>query len=144
MPDVSRDSRDATATEILHELALRPTPENPSGPLRAAVASIASIVATNRIAAHLDNTELGEQLHGAANAALEELLDDFCGTPPHPRHFGLAIATELAAMAETMSDGPARTDFLGAARTAATKSFTFSPQGSDPMPALDRNIALRR
>lgn len=135
-------NRSAVTTELLHWVAEHPRPEPVNGLVASAVSAIASVVATNRVAAYLEDRDLAEQVHAAANAALAELIDDFCGTPPRPHHLGITIAVDLVRIAEAMVDGPARADFVAAGRAAAMKSFGDSPTASDPMPALEARIVL--
>jgi hypothetical protein len=56
--------------------------------------------------------DLSRQLHGSASASIDRVLDDYCGTPPHPPHgmywpwpspppWVFAIAAELNRIANT-------------------------------------------
>src|SRR4029453_419343 len=51
----------------------------------------------------------GVRAGGGSGKALAEFLDDFCGTPPHPRPHVAGTIALLAAFGEGLEDGAYRT-----------------------------------
>jgi len=70
-----------------------------------ATSFLTSIVALKQVASHLDGE--GRVFDRAADQALEEMLDEFCGTPPHipPRPWPLLVGVELIAFARALPEG---------------------------------------
>jgi len=64
-----------------------------------------SIITMKQVASQLNGE--GRSFERAADRALEEILDEFCGTPPHfpPRPWPLLVGIELIAFARALPEG---------------------------------------
>jgi hypothetical protein len=71
-----------------------------------------SLIAMKQVASHLGGESRG--FERAADQALEDLLDDFCGTPPHipPSPWPFAIGVELIAFARALPEGELRNTII--------------------------------
>jgi hypothetical protein len=84
------------------------------------VDALASAVAVRALAAGMPHGPGRSQLRGSADAAIQQILDDYCGTPPRlvpwpwpgPPPWVFAIALQLTAMANTMEEGAMRNGLL--------------------------------
>jgi hypothetical protein len=88
---------------------------DPWGPPYGPVASLVNAVNVKALAATVSGPAR-QQLEVSANAAIEQILDDYCGTPPRvypwpwpgPPPWVYVIASELNAIANTMEAGRLR------------------------------------
>jgi len=83
-------------------------------PWRPAMAAsfFTSLIAMKQVASHLGSE--GRAFNQAVDQAIEDLLDDFCGTPPHipPSPGPLAVGVELIAFARALPEGELRNTIL--------------------------------
>jgi len=88
----------------------------------AAVSYIMSALSMKEIASHVKGA-LQQQMAQDAESAIEQFLDDFCGTPPGkipwhwpgPPPWNTALASELAMVANTLQEGALRASLLSVA-----------------------------
>ncbi len=120
--ELSRTGTPATETTALH-----PQPQ----PWRSgAVSYLVTAVSMKEIAAQTRGN-LQEQLTQNADAAIDQFLDDFCGTPPSkipwhwpgPPPWNSVLAAELAMVANTLQSGFMRTELLSLAGRIIEKGF---------------------
>jgi len=84
------------------------------------VNALVNAVAVRALAATMPHGAARNQLRASADAAIQQVLDDYCGTPPRlvpwpwpgPPPWVFTIASQLTATANTMSAGPMRENLL--------------------------------
>jgi hypothetical protein len=87
-------------------------------------------IALKQVAANLLD---GQAITAAADQAIAQWEDDYCGTPPHPLP-SLALAASLAAFAGSLQPGDLQTAIQEEASRLARKAF-------GPVPATDSPAA---
>ena len=91
-----------------------------TSPARQAVALLVSAATAKETAAAMSDKSHAKQIAASADAAISEVLDDYCGTPPRkvpwpfpgPPPWVWEIASELTAAANTFQEGALRTSLL--------------------------------
>lgn len=89
-------------------------------PAQQAVALLISAATTKETASAMSDKELAKQIVASADAAISEVMDDYCGTPPRkvpwpfpgPPPWVWEIASELTAAANTLQAGSLRTSLV--------------------------------
>ena len=95
----------------------------------------------HELAKHVSNQAVGNQLIASADAAFPAFLDDYCGTPPRRIPWPwpdwppwvIALASELAAVANTYPAGAFREGLIGMAGRVAEKGLAGSTAGAYPV-----------
>lgn len=90
------------------------------GPAQQAVALLISAATAKETASAMADKELAKQIVASADAAISEVMDDYCGTPPRkvpwpfpgPPPWVWEIASELTAVANTFQAGSLRTNLV--------------------------------
>jgi hypothetical protein len=87
-----------------------------------ATSFLTSLIALKQVASHLDGE--GRAFERAADRALEEMLDEFCGTAPHvpPRPWPLVVGVELIAFARSLPDGELKSRIIAIGGTVVQRS----------------------
>lgn len=104
-----------------HFAAMSATQIGPWPPHFASVALV-STLSLKRAASKLPDGQTQRELSAAADQAIAELVDDFCGTPPHPIP-ALMLASVLAAFAEDLEKGELQAAILQEAGRIAEKGL---------------------
>jgi hypothetical protein len=108
---------------------LRPPDHGPGPrPWAAAVSGLAEAASLKLTAASLPEGDLRDQLQAGAARSIEDILDHWCGTRrrwpwPGPPSWAIAIAAELAAMADSRQAGFLRDELLRIAGQALLRPF---------------------
>ena len=84
-------------------------------------------IALKQVAANLPE---GDALASAADQAIADWEDDYCGTPPRPLPT-LALAVSLAAFAGTLQAGNLQTAIQEEAGRIAQKAFAVTPAATE-------------
>ena len=97
-------------------------------PWAAAVSGLAEAANLKLTAASLPAGDLRSQLQAAAARSIDDILDDWCGTRrpwpwPGPPPWAIAIAAEVAAMADSRQAGFLRDELLRIAGQALLRPF---------------------
>ncbi|MGH9714014.1 MAG: hypothetical protein ACRD5M_12025 [Candidatus Acidiferrales bacterium] len=112
-----------------HNLMLQPRSADPQpSPWRTDAGNVAehavllliSAATAKETASAVANKETANQINASAENAINEVLDDFCGTPPRnvpwpfpgPPPWVWEIASQLSAAANTLQEGSLRTSLL--------------------------------
>jgi hypothetical protein len=98
-------------------------------PLKSAVAEFVQAAQAKELAARLPASQRSAATKGA-DAAIEMLLDEWCGTPPRrhpwpwpgPPPWTWQIVSALSFLAHSLEAGPLREELLGIASQAAAKA----------------------
>ena len=123
-------------TEDPYPTQLRaPLEPNPS-PWMAAVSALVAAAGVLQQAENLQEKapDLSRQLNTSASASIERVLDDYCGTPPHPPHgmywpwpspppWIFAIAAELNRIANTAEAAGMQAKLLDVAGQVLQRGF---------------------
>jgi hypothetical protein len=88
--------------------------------------------AIQQIASKLPDGQAKRELVSATQQTIMDWEDEYCGTPPRPRHL-LDLASELVNYAETLGDGALRTTILQEAGQIAQKAFGAAAISADRM-----------
>jgi len=105
-------------------------------PWRAAAAYILSALTIRDAAEKLADTRLRSNIAQQVNSALEQFIDDYCGTPPHPRPWPWAgpvpyvfpLVSELTLIANTLAPGMLKTSLEQISTTVLEKGFAGAPR----------------
>ena len=66
----------------------------------------------------------------AGNSSIAKIMDDFCGTPPHPLPWWLLTAADMGTLGENMASGALRDNVLLAAGILVQKSLGIGATGA--------------
>jgi hypothetical protein len=111
--DVSPANED-TPSGITKAVTRRERPRN-DAPSPDALAFLISAVAAKEAASPMKNQEAAGQIRSAADAAISQFVDDYCGTPwpfPGPPPWVAELATQLTWTANNVQTGGLRTGLL--------------------------------
>jgi hypothetical protein len=107
-----------------------PAHEHGARPRAAAVSGLAQAARVKRIAASLSGSDLRSQLEAGAARFIEGILDEWCGgrgprgrLGPCPQAQAIAIAAEVAAMANALPAGFLRDELFRIAGQALVRPF---------------------
>ena len=120
------------------EIGSGPWPWEPQGGFREiqAIGSVLSAVSLRAAASGMPEGPQKTAFERAMNARIAELIDDYCGTPPHhspypgPTHFGYAVAAGLSFIAGTMREG----GLQAAVENAALRALERVALNPQPLP----------
>jgi hypothetical protein len=99
-------------------------------PVDVATAGVVGLISLKQVAVRVPNEKVRAEMLAGIDRALTALIDDYCGTPPHPHWLGsqadvVTLVGNLGATAETYPDAAMREGILDvAARIAVTASAT--------------------
>ena len=88
-----------------------------------AVALLLSGIGAKLTALRLKDATLRSEMVSAAEQALADWEDDFCGTPPHPYPWVFVTAVELVTFANSLPQGPLQAEVIRVAGQLIQKSF---------------------
>jgi hypothetical protein len=94
----------------------------PWPPPRLVSTGLVAAVIQKRTASRLLDGQMQRELSSAADRTIDELVDEFCGTPPRPLPV-LMLASELAAFAEDLEEGGLRTTILEETSRIVQRAF---------------------
>jgi len=119
-----------------HEPPSTPHPGGGGGwhdPIAQAGALVLSGIALKQVAAKMPALQapVGQALTSAADQAMSDWEDDYCGTPPRPLPT-LALAVSLAAFASTLQAGGLQTAIQHEASRIAQRAFAPAQQAGSP------------
>jgi hypothetical protein len=106
-----------------------PLPNGPSPrPWAAAVSGLAEAANVKQIAASLPQGDARSQLEAGAARSIDDILDHWCGTHgawpwPGPPPWAIAIAAEVATLANSHQAGCLRDELLGIAGQVLLRPF---------------------
>jgi hypothetical protein len=107
-----------------------PVHEHGGRPRAAAVSGLAQAARVKRIAASLPGSDLRSQLEAGAARSIEDILDEWCGgcgpgcrLAPCPQARAIAIAAEVAAMANALPAGLLHDELLRIAGQELVRPF---------------------
>jgi hypothetical protein len=109
-------------------MSVRPAVNPGPNPWMVAVSIIFEAVNAKQVASSLPEGELRTQLEARAEGSIEQVLDDWCGTRPPwswpgPPPWVAGIASQLAALANSVQAAPAREELLRIAGQALERSI---------------------
>jgi hypothetical protein len=107
------------------------------------VGALVSAVSVRELAATMPRGHARAQLEGSADAAIDQILDDYCGTHPRvpwpwpgPLPWALETASELLVLANAMTVGGMREGLLRVAGLVLSQSLgVFGAGKKDPSPS---------
>ena len=88
------------------------------------VSLLVSGIGLKEIASRLSDSKLRNEINQAADQALADWQDDYCGTAPQPNPRVVLVAAQLAALANSLQESPLRNEVLRVAGEIIQKSFT--------------------
>jgi hypothetical protein len=88
-----------------------------------AVSLLISEISLRDIASRLPAGKSRNELVSAADEGLSKFIDDFCGTPPHPRPIVFLAAAELAAFGSSLAEGALRNQIFEVAGQLIQRTF---------------------
>lgn len=88
-----------------------------------AVSLFVSGIGIKEIASKISDTKLKNELNQAADQAIADWQDDYCGTPPHPNPRAFVLAAELVAFATSLQEGNLQTEVFRVASQVVQKSL---------------------
>lgn len=91
--------------------------------LSPAVSLFVSGIGMKEIASKVSDTKLKNEISQAADQAIADWEDDYCGTPPHPNPRAFVVAAELSAFAASLQEGSLQTEVLRIAGQIVQKTF---------------------
>ncbi len=89
----------------------------------AAVSLFVSGIGLKEVASKLSDAKLRNDISQAADQAIANFEDDYCGTQPHPHPRALLTAVELAAFASSLQEGNLRNEVFRVAGEIIQKCF---------------------
>ncbi len=102
-------------------------------PVATATAAVVGLISVKQVALRVPNERLRAEMIASVDAALVALIDDYCGTPPHPHWLGsqadiVTLVGNLGATAETYSNAAMREGILDVAALVAVKGSSVSTE----------------
>jgi hypothetical protein len=99
----------------------------PCFPVELAVTAIVALSSLKRVAHHVTEADLREQMLLDFTKALDAVVAEYCGTPAHPHWLGtqadiVTLVGRLAVTAEHFPDQGMRESLLGVAASIAEKA----------------------
>lgn len=114
----------------------------PPSPVGWLVDALVASVSVRELAAAMPHGDARKQLESSADAAIEQILDDYCGTHPRvpwplpgPLPWALQIASELTILANTVTSSAMREGLLKVAGRVLSQGLgVFGAGKKDPPP----------
>lgn len=105
-------------------------------PVATATAAVVGLISVKQVALRVPNEKLRGEMIASVDAALAALIDDYCGTPPHPHWLGsqadiVTLVGKLGATAEAYANAAMREGILDVAALVAVKGASVTAKGRE-------------